>query len=231
MKKVAPGRSLIRVISRHALMCIAVVPGMALAETRPTADSQSSIHAVGKELAVGDVVFIQIQALPFDMVANATGSWTNHVGIVIDVSAKEPLIAESRFPFSGETTWSKFVRRSASGRVAVMRLNQPLDLEQTSRLLAAVERRRGILYDTGFDLHSNREFCSRYVREVMDDAAGIKLGEVENFATLLKHNPQANLSFWRIWYFGRIPWQRETVTPASLYRDSRLRSVFDGSAT
>ena len=29
-------------------------------------------------------------------------------------------------------------------------------------------------------------------------------------------DPEADTGFWRAWYFGFIPWQRETVTPASL---------------
>jgi hypothetical protein len=65
---------------------------------------------------------------------------------------------------------------------------------------------------------------------VLDDAVGVKLGEVENFATLLNRNPHADQTFWRVWYFGSIPWQRETVTPAGLLRDARLHIVFDGSA-
>lgn len=56
---------------------------------------------LGKKLEIGDVVFIRIPIPPFTEVASTTASWTNHVGIVVDVSGKEPLIAESRFPLSG----------------------------------------------------------------------------------------------------------------------------------
>lgn len=86
------------------------------------------------------------------------------------------------------------------------------------------------MYDTGFDLHSRRQFCSRYVREVIEEATGIQVGEVETFAGLLSRKPQTELGFWRVWYFGQIPWQRETVTPASLLRSPGLVPVFDGAA-
>jgi hypothetical protein len=99
---------------------------------------------------------------------------------------------------------------------------------QQGKLKSAVAARHGILYDTGFDLHSKRQFCSRYVREVVEEAADVQLGQVENFATLLKNNPQADQAFWRTWYLGNIPWQRETVTPASLLQDAKLHAVFDG---
>lgn len=185
---------------------------------------------LGQQLEVGDVVFIRIPSAPFTKVSDTTSSWTNHVGIVLDVSGAEPLIAESRVPLSGETTWSRFVKRSETGRVAVARLNARLDKKQEGKLKRAVKARRGILYDTGFDMHSPRQFCSRFVREVLDDATGVKLGEVENFATLLQRNPQADQTFWQVWYFGSIPWQRETVTPASLLRDDKLIVYFDGYA-
>ncbi len=188
----------------------------------------AKLDELAKQLEVGDMVFIRIPRQPFLQVADTTSSWTNHVGIVADTSGNEPVIAESRVPFSGVTSWSSFLRRSDSGRVAVTRLPTPLDARQQRKLQQAVVARKDILYDTGFDLHSNRQFCSRYVREVMQEAAGVQLGEVETFATLLQHNPQADQRFWRVWYFGHIPWQRETITPASLLRDGRMHVVFDG---
>ncbi len=188
----------------------------------------ASPRTLAASLNVGDVVFIRVAAKPFREVAAATDSWTNHVGIVIDTSGEEPLIAESTFPLSRTTKLSKFAARSEGGRLAVARLKAPLTAEQQQQLVAAAERRTGIFYDTGFDLHSRRQFCSRYVREVIEEATGIQVGEVETFATLLTRRPQTDLAFWRVWYFGQIPWQRETVTPASLLRSPALVPVFDG---
>jgi len=85
-----------------------------------------------------------------------------------------------------------------------------------------------VFYDTGFDLNSRGQYCSRFVREVLAEATGVTLGEVETFGALLARNPDASLAFWRFWFFGRIPWDRQTVTPASLYRSDRLRPIFDG---
>lgn len=186
------------------------------------------LHTLGNQLEVGDAVFIQVSLLPFRKVAEATLSWTNHVGVVVDFVAGEALIAEGRVPFSGTTSWTRFVQRSEGGRVALARLKTPLSSVQRVALLQAARRRYGILYDTGFNLHSRRQFCSRFVREVIDEATGIKLGEVERFAELLARNPEANQRFWRWWYLGAIPWQRETVTPASLLKDERLNVWFDG---
>ena len=197
-------------------------------QTHTTANKTAiSLASLSSSLKVGDVVFIQVKAKPFQEVAAATASWTNHVGIVVNTSGKEVLIAESTFPFSRTTTLSRFVARSEEGRFAVSRLATPLTEEQMQAVTKAAQSRLGIFYDTGFNLHSSRQFCSRYVREVLQEATGITLGEVETFGSLLERHPQADLSFWKIWYFGHIPWQRQTVTPASVLRSPELIPIFD----
>jgi hypothetical protein len=150
------------------------------------------------------------------------------VGIIVDVSGEEPLIGESKLPWSRKTPLSSFVARSQDGRIHVARLKERLTPEQALRVIDAAHRRDGILYDTGFDLHSHRQFCSRYVYEVLLEATGTAVGEVETFEHLLAARPDANIRFWRVWFFGSIPWKRETVTPASLLRNPALVPVFDG---
>ncbi len=181
-------------------------------------------------LAVGDLIFTSVSAKPFREVAAATDSWTNHVGIVLAIDGKEPLIGESTFPFSRTTSLSKFIARSQNRRYAVARLKTDLSPDEQQRVVIAAKRRAGIFYDTGFDLYSRRQFCSRYVREVLAEATGVNVGEVQTFADLLKQQPGVSLDFWKAWYFGRIPWQRATVTPASLLRSPALQIVFDTAA-
>lgn len=180
-------------------------------------------------LQVGDLVFIRVSARPFLEVAAATGSWTNHVGIVVDTTGPEPLLAESTFPRSRHTPWSEFVARSEAGRVAVMRLDAPLSATQRQAVTQAARQRLGVHYDTGFDLYSRGQFCSRFVREVLWEATGTTVGEVESFRTLLRRQPDAQLGFWRLWYLGSIPWQRQTVTPASVLASRGLHKVFEAS--
>ena len=180
-----------------------------------------------EQIHLGDLVFIRVPTPLFMQVGNATGTWTNHVGVVIDESGT---VAESRFPLSGATTFKRFVGRSSRGRVAVMRLRRPIAPTERARIVASARQRMGIVYDTGFNLHSRRQFCSRYAREVMAEATGEELGTVESLADLLRARPDVPLWFWQLWYFGRIPWDRQTVTPASLLHSPALKTVFDGHA-
>ena len=195
----------------------------------PIQESTMSVDTLAPRLRVGDLVFIRVPARPFREVAAATGSWTNHVGIVVGTDDDgEALIGESTFPFSRTTKLSRFVARSEGERVAVARLANELSAEQQEAIVEAARKRAGIFYDTGFNLHSRRQFCSRYVREVLLEATGAAVGEIETFAQLLSRQPGVDLGFWKLWYFGRIPWQRETVTPASVLESRELRLVFDG---
>jgi hypothetical protein len=190
--------------------------------------SARSFRELEGALRVGDLAFIRIPRTPFRQLADATGTWTNHVGIVVDCNRSGAVIAESRIPLSRRTAFAAFVRRSEQGRVAVLRLPRALSDEEIRRLRRAARSRLGTLYDTGFNLHSSRQFCSRFVREVLQESTGTVLGEVTSFRELLRRNPQADLRLWKIWYFGCIPWERATVTPASLYSSLSLRVVFDG---
>ncbi len=177
------------------------------------------------EIKVGDIICIHVPSWLFVQVSQVTECWVNHVGVVVDVQQGEPIVAESCVPLSRFTRWSDFVGRSGQGRVAVLRLSDGLD---SQRVYQAAEQRKGVIYDAGFDLHSTRQFCSRFVREVVAQAADIQLGTVLTFEQLLQHNPQVNMNFWKCWYLGNIPWQRETISPASLYHDVRVQRVFDG---
>jgi len=187
-----------------------------------------TMSELAARLRVGDLVFTRIPVLPFRRVAAATRTWTNHVGIVIDTDGAEPAVAESKIPLSGTTTLSRFVQRSEGCRAAVLRLKEPLTASQQQAIAAAARKRARIFYDTGFNLFSRRQFCSRFVREVVHEATGAVIGEVESFSTLFAGNPQADIGFWRLWFFGRIPWARQTVTPASMMHSTNLTPVFDG---
>ena len=196
-----------------------------------TLGAMHPITALESHLRVGDVVFTRIGSPPFRQIAEATCTWTNHVGIVVGFNCFGAIVAESRVPFSCRTRFRSFVRRSAQGRVAVLRLPRTLSEDEVVRLQRSMKRRLGRLYDTGFNLHSQRQFCSRFVREVLQESTGEVIGEVQTFRELLERNRATHLRLWNLWYFGRIPWDRVTITPGSLYTSGALQVVFDGTIT
>ena len=68
---------------------------------------------------------------------------------------------------------TRFLARSDRGACVIARLKQPPDAARRRGLVDVAMRRIGVLYDTGFNLASRRQFCSRFVREVVRDATRI----------------------------------------------------------
>lgn len=178
-------------------------------------------------LQIGDIVFIRIDNFIFNHVATATLSWVNHVGIIVGYKDNEYWVAESTVPFSKIIPLSKFIARSKEGSFAIARLKQPLTHAQKKNIVQASKKRMHIFYNTGFNLYSKGQFCSRFVYEIIKEATHIEVGKVEDFKSLLYKNPQHSLIFWRIWFLGFIPWKRLTITPASQFDSQQLDLIYD----
>ncbi len=174
----------------------------------------------------GDIVFTHTGTALFRQVSAASLCWCNHVGIIIGHNGEDYLVAESRIPLSTVTTLERFIRRSVDRQYAVRRINGGLTGSQKQAIRAAVPVRLNKLYPTGFDYHSSRQFCSKFVFDICKEAVNLPVGKIESFRTLLTENPQAKLTFWRFWFMGAIPWDRETVTPASLWQHPSLTLIY-----
>lgn len=177
------------------------------------------------QFEIGDIVFIRCKGWLFRYVADATGCWANHVGVIVGYNGSDYLVAESRVPFSSITTLSKFIRRSENQRFEIKRLTRQLSLQEQAQIGLAAHKRLGILYHQGFKLNSKRQFCSKFVHEIYQEATNTILGQIETFSRLLERTPAASTTFWRIWFMGFIPWRRYTITPNSLYESSALYAV------
>jgi cell wall-associated NlpC family hydrolase len=182
---------------------------------------------VAPELEPGDILFLDISNILYREVARATSSWTSHVGICFRDEDGGWLVAESTVPRSRIVPLERYLAKTAQERIAVRRLHGGLSDEQVRRLRVAAESRLGRPYHLGFDFDSRRLFCSKFVYEVFKEALDIEVGRMQDFRKLFTTHPDPRLWFWRIWYFGRIPWGRRTVTPESQYSDPRLETVLE----
>jgi hypothetical protein len=172
----------------------------------------------------GDIIFIRINNPLYRRVAMVTRSWTSHVGIVVEEGG-EILVAESTIPVSKKTPLAHFLQKSYAGQYAIKRLQQDLTTQQQERIRAEINQRLGIWYHIGFKYDSPRQFCSKFVYDVFYAALGIEIGRLETFRELLQPNVADQLWFWRLWFFGCIPWNRRTVTPASQFLSDALATV------
>ena len=69
------------------------------------------------------------------------------------------------------------------------------------------------------------EICARRLRRGVGRPAR---PATETFTDLLTGNPDAPLAFWQYWFFGRIPWDRVTVTPATQLQSELLDTINSG---
>ncbi len=173
----------------------------------------------------GDIVFIATRGFLFRKVARATGSKASHVGIAFNDPQRGWVVAESAVPRSRYSPLERFLARSDERWFVVRRLGRELTMEEVQKLRAACDARMGQWYHTGFKFDSARMFCSKFVHEAYREALGLDIGTVETFSELLHRNPEEKLGFWKWWFFGRIPWARRTITPASQLESPLLRTV------
>lgn len=185
---------------------------------------------LSSELQEGDLIFIAIDSFLYRQVAQGTGSWTSHVGCVVKEDG-EWVVLESAVPVVTRCPLEKFVSRSRNYQVTVKRLAKSLSTTQVSAIKAHADKYMGRFYHLGFNFDSRHQFCSKFVHLIYKEATGLSLGKLQTLEDLIQENPQANLTFWRFWYLGRIPWQRNTITPASQLNDPQLLTVvsLDGS--
>ena len=184
-------------------------------------------NEINNRLKPGDIVFISINNFLYRRVANATKSWTSHVGMVHSFQNGKWMIAESAVPYSKMCPLDEFIKRSDGGRIAVRRLNEELSETDITNLQKAADARMNRLYHPGFKFDSNRQFCSKFVYEIFKEVKNLEIGSLEPFRDLLDRNPETPQTFWKIWFFGFIPWKRRTVTPASQYESRKLITVYE----
>ena len=179
------------------------------------------------DLQIGDIVFIRIANFLYRRVADATNSWTSHVGMIHSKKNGEWQVAESTVPFSKINSLGKFIKRTENHKVSIKRLHATLSEEDMLKLQEAANQRLGILYHLGFDHDSTRMYCSKFVYEVYKEVLNVDIGEIETFKTLITKQPDLSLTFWKIWFFGKIPWQRRTLSPGSQYTSELLTTIWE----
>ncbi|TAL51742.1 MAG: hypothetical protein EPN89_02895 [Methylovulum sp.] len=177
-------------------------------------------------LKPGDILFTSIPNFLYRRVAQATGSLASHVGIAFHDLDAGWLVAESAVPMVKYTPLADFVSRSDKGWLVVRRLRGGLSPDQVNALRKACDARMGKLYHLGFRYLSSRQFCSKLVYDAYLVAAGVEIGTLESFQALLKRQPETSLGFWRLWFLGRIPWTRLTITPASQLTSDKLETIW-----
>ncbi len=182
--------------------------------------------AAQQSIAEGDVVFTSNHNYLFRRVESDTKTWTSHVGVAFKNDGGEWVVLESTWPKSKITPLCEFMQRSYKDRVEIKRFVQDLTLSQIRVMKMAASRQLGLRYDQGFDYDNHKKsFCSKFVYSTYQ-AINIDMGKLQSFQQVLDENPDMDLTFWKTWFLGRIPYKRITISPAIQIRDPKFHSIF-----
>jgi hypothetical protein len=185
---------------------------------------QKEVESILQE---GDIIFIRISNFLYKQVAATSCSWESHVGVVFRGDDGEWFVAESTIPVSKFKPLEMFIHKSENERFMVRRVRGGLTNEEKERLRTAAMVRMNKVYHLGFKYDSPRQYCSKFVYDIYKDAIGREVGHLQSFRQLISENPEAPVYFWRLWFFGFIPWRRTCVTTTSQLKDDSLETVFD----
>lgn len=181
---------------------------------------------------IGDLVFIRVGGFLFGRVAKATRTWTSHVAILYGQDDEGRwLVGESKIPKSTITPLEHVLSKSEGGLYALRRLRGGLTDEEKEKVRKGVEARLNHWYHLGFKYESRRQFCSKFVRDILIEATGRELEPMLSFRDLREKYPDYPMTFWRWWYFGRIPWDRRTISPGDLFKSDDFVTLCDESGT
>ncbi len=183
------------------------------------------IDDIDIELRDGDVIFISIPTFLYRQVEKGTASRASHVGILFR-DGDTWIVAESKVPLSVYTPLASFLERTKDDWCCIRRPNRRLNPGDIESLRSECDARMGKLYHFGFKYDSSRQFCSKFVYDSYRSALGIEVGELDTLRNLYKRRPNMSIVFWKLWYFGMIPWNRRTITPASQMETDVLETVY-----
>lgn len=199
----------------------------------PASFASPACETLKTQVKEGDILFLEIDRLPFKQVAATSNSWTSHVGLVFR-DKNQWVVYESTIPTSKSTELCKYLKKSKNERYALTRYDRGLTEDQVLRLKEKGASMFGVIYHTGFDYDSSRQFCSKFVYEAYRHI-GITVGQIITFQDLFNGLAPGTLrdglvTFWNRWFkagfrFSGIPWDRRTVTPASQLLDAKFRLI------
>lgn len=218
-----------KVLGIFAIFALLAIGSSASAESKNFSSWSEACAAAEAVVAEGDIVFLDSPSFIFRKVAESTKSWTSHVGVVFKNSKGEWIVSESTIPLSKETELCDFLQHSSDYLFEIKRYQRPLTPAELATMKTTADSMLGILYNLGFNFDSKHLFCSKFVYLVYQ-SVGIEVGRIQSFRQLLAENPNSSaLNFWKMWFFGFIPWERRTVTPASQLNDPHFQSVLSGA--
>ncbi|XHR28072.1 MAG: YiiX/YebB-like N1pC/P60 family cysteine hydrolase [Chthoniobacteraceae bacterium] len=181
---------------------------------------QSALYLLSYHPREGDILF---QSLPHDPLVDAiegvTHSPYSHCGVVIK-SGDHWVVIESIFDVH-ETPLLRWLTRGRSGGFAAYRLDSRFEkaIPNFKKELLAYT---GYPYDFDYSLSDQAIYCSELPYKAFKKATGEELGKIEALGDLDWKPYNGFIKSVQ----GKVPLEREMITPVSLAKAHQLKEVF-----
>lgn len=171
----------------------------------------------------GDIVFQSLPHLPLvDAIESVSNSKLSHCGIVYRKENEwwvlEALENVTDIPLSA------WIARGREQWFMACRFRTAVNLD-TSKFVSAAKAYRGRRYDFSYAFDNDAIYCSELAYVAFKDVTGKPLGRAMKLGAL---NWRPNEAFIRSMENGKLPLEREMITPLELSRAPELEVVFRG---
>ena len=196
------------------LLVVLLTSGNALANTPPYQPQE------------GDFIF---QSLPRNPLINAIEGMTrspySHCGIV--KQSPGGWVVLEALGTVHETPLRQWVDQGRNKTFVVARPDAKLQ-QQMFQIIQAAARLKGLPYDIHYSLDDKAIYCSELIYKATLAATGTRLGKLEKLGSM-PWQPHEQLI--RSIENGKLPLEREMVTPVSILRDQRVTQIYPATTS
>ena len=146
-----------------------------------------SVSAFAWQPQTGDIIFQISRSSQSKAIQLATHSDYSHTGMLV-IRNKQPYVFEAVGPVK-YTPLKQWIAHGEKGKYVVRRVEGELSVEQQQKLAQTAKRYLGKPYDSSFSWSDDRQYCSKVVWKVYQNALGMRVGEQQKLKEFDLSNP------------------------------------------
>lgn len=176
----------------------------------------------------GDIIFHISKSSQSKAIQLATKSRYSHVGMVL--KKKNGLYVVEAIKKVSLTPLDRWIKRGVKGHFVVKRLKDSeklLTKQKVKSMHKAASKYVGKPYDYFFGWSDSHIYCSELVWKIYKEVLNIDVGKLELFRDFDFSHPAVKKKL-KERYKGKLPLQEKVISPASMFKSSRLKTVMSG---
>ncbi len=176
---------------------------------------------IKKELMTGDIIFQTLPGELSEAISAITGSPLSHCGMVIKKDDNALSVIEAVGPVR-IVPLDDFIASGIDSRFTVVRF---IDADQLDfdDIISEARKFLGRPYDYLYRFDDENIYCSELLYKAFYNSAKIKIAKLVKLKEL---DYKARLGFIKSITGGKVPLEREMVTPVDIYTSDKFNEIF-----